>query len=317
MTPLYGTRHEPPGGEGTRGPWPTQCSSRRQAPYAFSSSKSTESRPICSSPCSKDLYKRTYALRRRGLVSRRTRFFATPEPSPRRTEVHRGQLFVSIGGIHFQGRPDLGTALLPPKVAGGASVSYTFGKADMPRRSRCSAWFGVWGTAHRPPPAEPRRGVTDDSLAVAEAGRPEVDAASRRSRRLPVGRSSKRPTGPGRHVRGGVGRQHTPPCGADSRHICPAQWPGAEHGQPAGDGSTWPSCSVSSTGVGSTCAQRRRIGRTKSRQTSPLTTSGVTSSGRNLPPAATIGASAGWQYTAALSRPGQRPGYRCGRGGRG
>src|SRR5437016_10851507 len=33
---------------------------------------------------------------------------------------------------------------------------------------RCSAWFGVWGTAHRPPPAELRRGVTDDGLAVAE-----------------------------------------------------------------------------------------------------------------------------------------------------
>ena len=37
------------------------------------------------------------------------------------------------------------------------------------------AWFGVWGTAHRPPVAEPGRGVTDDSLAVAEAGDPEVE----------------------------------------------------------------------------------------------------------------------------------------------
>ena len=36
-------------------------------------------------------------------------------------------------------------------------------------------WFGVRGSVHQPAPAEPGRGITDDGLAVAEAGDPEVE----------------------------------------------------------------------------------------------------------------------------------------------
>ena len=56
-------------------------------------------------------------------------------------------------------------------------------------------WFGVWDTAHRPPPAEPGRGVTDDRLAVAEAGDPEVERGQPDSH-TPTVVSASRPADP-------------------------------------------------------------------------------------------------------------------------